>query len=274
MSYFIFLFFTGLAGGFLGGLLGIGGGLLFIVILPIALQQVGVPEAELAQYIIANSLFATFFSSLTANYIYIKRKTFHLREVMIIGVFSIITSVVMLKTVVNTSWYSKDVFDNIIIILLMYLLLRTFLNARKAVVEDKDTRKSTVLLSLVGLAGGTVAPLSGLGGGIVLIPILNSFLKYDVKKANAISLGVIGVTSSFITIFNLIETPKYDYDYYNAGYIVFPIAIALSLGVIIGSPYGISTSRKVSSQAISYVFSCLLVLIIIRKVMEANNLVF
>lgn len=272
MVYFFFLFFAGLAGGFLGGLLGIGSGILFILVLPMALQMVGVPEGELAQYIIANSLFATFFSSLSANYVLIKRNMFYLREVAIIGGFSILTAVMVLKMVVNTSWYTKDVFDVVVIFLMIYLLIRTLLSARKPLGDGNTKKKSGLLLSVVGLASGTIAPLSGLGGGSVLIPILNSLLKLGVKRANAISLGVIGITSLVLTVVNLFENPAYTYDYYSAGYIVFPIAIALSLGVVVGSPFGVTTSRKLSPQLISYVFSAFLLLIIIRKIIEVNHL--
>lgn len=67
---------AGLAGGFIAGLLGIGGGMVFIIVLPFALLERSVPESEMVPYTIAHSLFGIFFASLSGNAAHVQTKTF------------------------------------------------------------------------------------------------------------------------------------------------------------------------------------------------------
>ena len=269
MVYYFFLFISGLIGGFLGGLLGIGGGIIYIVVIPVALSGIGVPRDEIVQYTIANSVFASFFSSLSANVILIKNQVFYVREVLIMGCIGIVASLLLLQYVVNTSWYSKDTFNLVIVVLLLYMLLKTILNASNGKAEKtKEHSKFDLKLGLAGLAGGAVSALSGLGGGVVIIPILHTIFNMDIRKANAISLGVIGVTSFMMTIFSMLENVKSPTVLYHTGYIIFPVALSLAAGVVIASPFGVKASKMISSQLLAYLFSFFLALVIIRKIIE------
>jgi uncharacterized protein len=269
MIYYVFLFISGLIGGFLGGLLGIGGGIIYIVVIPVALTGIGVPRDEIVQYTIANSVFASFFSSLSANVILVKNHVFYVREVMIMGCVGIITSLLLLQFVVNTSWYSKDTFNLVIVVLLLYMLLKTVLNASNGKAEKtKEHAKFDLKLGLAGLAGGAVSALSGLGGGVVIIPILHTIFHMDIRKANAISLGVIGITSFVMTIFSLLEHVKTPFALSHTGYIIFPVALSLAAGVVIASPLGVKSSKMISPQMLGYLFSFFLALVIMRKIIE------
>jgi uncharacterized membrane protein YfcA len=66
LDYF-FLCLIGLIGGFLAGLIGIGGGVLYILILPYLLIELNYPAAEIVQFTIANSLVGTMFAALSGT---------------------------------------------------------------------------------------------------------------------------------------------------------------------------------------------------------------
>ena len=57
----------GLIGGIQAGLLGVGGGLIYILILEIFLDQLGIPTTEIHQFVIANSILAVFFGTLSSS---------------------------------------------------------------------------------------------------------------------------------------------------------------------------------------------------------------
>ena len=269
MEYFAFLFVAGIIGGFIGGLLGIGGGIIYIVVIPVALTGIGVPREEIVQYTIANSVFASFFSSLSANFILIKNKNFYLKEVFLMSSVGIVTSLLLLQYVVNTTWYSKETFNMVIVILLVYMLLKIIAQtAANKNGTNQEYTKGNMKLGLAGLVGGSVSALSGLGGGVVIIPILHSLFRMELKKASAISLGVIGITSFIMSIYSMLENTHTDFHYYSTGYIIFPIALSLTGGVVIASPLGVKASRNVSPQLLNYLFSLFLALIIIRKIVE------
>jgi uncharacterized protein len=267
MLTFFYLFIAGILGGFLAGLVGIGGGVIYVFIIPIALRLIGVPPEEIPQYTIANSIFAILFASASANYVLIRLRNFYYKEVFIIGALGVVSSFFTLRYIVNTPWYSLTIFNVIIILLLMYMLYATLLSARKVYVTPLETLKSWKL-NLIGLAGGAIAALSGLGGGIIIIPILNSLLKIDIKKASSISSGVIMITAFTMTIYNMWTTPMNEFHYYNSGYIIFPICLSITAGVIFASPFGVNVARKINSSTISYIYSVFLLLVIMKKIVE------
>ncbi len=224
---------------------------------------------ELVQYTIANSIVATLFSSASANYYLVRSRNFHLPEVLIISGFSVISAMLVLHGIVNTYWYSRGTFNLIIVLLLLYMLLKTLVNAFRILpAENMEPEGRRLKLGLAGLASGAVSALSGLGGGVIIIPILNSVFRMDIRKANSISLGVIGITSFTMTISSLLESPRYPFSYYNVGYVIFPVVLALSVGVMIASPFGVKASNLLSSKLIGYLFSFFLALVILRKIIE------
>jgi uncharacterized membrane protein YfcA len=264
---FLYLFIAGILGGFIAGLVGIGGGVVYIFIIPIALKYLNVPEREIAQYTIANSIFAILFASASANYILIRLKVFYKKEVIIISLLSILSSLLALKFIVNTSWYSIKAFNIIIVMLLLYMLYTTLWSANKVSIFPVASLKRWKL-SLLGVASGIIAALSGLGGGIVIIPVLNSFMRIDMRKASSISSGVIMLTAFTMTLFNLFEKPVHDFNAYSFGYIVFPISLTISLGVVLASPFGVKISRNLSSRTISYIYAAFLIIVILKKIIE------
>ncbi len=265
---YIYLAIAGIAGGFFGGLLGIGGGIIYILILPVALRHVGVPDEELIKYVIANSIFATFFSALSSNIAEIKSKRFYKNEVMVVSLLGSISSLFILNFVVYKPWYSVKAFNIVVVVLMVFILITLVYNANPNNKFVREVPFSKRKLGLAGVSGGVVAALSGLGGGTVIVPILNSALNMNIKKAKSISQGFILVTSLFITLFNLLETPNLSFDYFNIGYVVFPVTAPLILGVMLTSPFGVNMSRNLPAYVISYIFAGFILLVMISKLFE------
>lgn len=259
---------AGLTGGFAAGLLGIGGGLIYILILPNALRAVGVPEAELVQYVIANSLFGTLSASLAGVITLWRRDEVYLRDTVIVGLAAIVVSLLSLELLVNTSFYSQQVFNITIVLALLFVLYRTFKAAHHEPAYNENGKNRLPLLTTSGMAGGLLASLSGLGGGVVIMPLLNSGLRMDIRRAKSISLGVIVMSALCMTLFNSFEEPQYRFSYYNTGYLVWPIAACLSLGVVIGAPLGVRVGGRIPSYTISYIFSFFLVIVMGSKLWD------
>jgi uncharacterized protein len=269
MLYYFFLFVAGIVGGFLAGLLGIGGGVIFIMVIPIALNYIGVPQEDLVQYTIANSIFAIFFSSLSSTYTLIRAKLFYRKEVLLLGVAAVISSTLILQFFVNTPAYSKNVFNIVVIAILFLILLKTLLTKQvKDNIPEQVREYKNINYSGAGFAAGAISSFTGLGGGVIIVPILHSVMKLNIKKANSISHGVICITSFFMTLTNLFESPSQSFEYYRVGYIIFPVALTLSLGVVIASPYGVAAAKKLPNRTLTYLFATFVIILMIRKLLE------
>lgn len=268
MAELLLLFLMGLAGGFLAGLIGIGGGVMYILILPYLLVDMGFPQEEIVQYTIANSLVGTLFAALSGNLALIKRNEFYWKEVVLIGVFGTAFSMALLYFLVNTTAYQKTEFNLVVIGLMILIAIRTIMQSKRPTGGQYEKKMSPFSLGLIGSSAGSVSALSGLGGGTVIIPLLNSGLNMSMHKAKAISLGAIFITSLSLSLFNLFETPMVDYQNQSTGYIVWPLALVISLGVIIGAPFGVHVARKLSNKLISYIFVLFVLVVIVDKFLQ------
>lgn len=268
MTELLLLFLMGLIGGFLAGLIGIGGGVMYILVLPYLLSGMGFPQEEIVQYTIANSIFGTMFAAMAGNITHIRQRFFFWKEVLVIGLLGTIASISTLHFFVNTDAYQKSEFNIAVICIMIFIAFRTMIQVKKPSGGNYEKQPAIPLLSAIGLSAGTISALSGLGGGTVIIPLLNSGLKMTMQKAKSISLGVIFITALALTIFNLNEVPMSEFRNQNTGYIVWPLALTISLGVILGSPLGVAVSKKLSNKVISIIFVLFVFVVIIDKALQ------
>lgn len=268
MGLYILLFVMGLFGGFLAGLIGIGGGVMYVLVLPYLLNSMGFPTGEIVQLTIANSIFGTFFAALSGNIALWKKGEFYLREVLSIGFFGTIVSLLLLHFFVNTPSYQKEEFNVIVIILMVVIVWRTLRQVRFIQLSGEEKKSGVLGYSIVGALSGAVAALSGLGGGTVIIPVLNTGFKMNMQKAKSISLGVILITSFCLTLMNIFSDTTFGFHNHNSGYIVWPLALILSTGVVIASPMGVSVARKMSGKTISYIFVAFVLVVIVDKLIQ------
>jgi uncharacterized membrane protein YfcA len=111
---------------------------------------------------------------------------------------------------------------------------------------------------IMGLASGLV----GIGGGLILIPLLIFLLKFPMKKAVGSSSAAIvftslgGVCGYFINGIGIVSPIPYSFGYIN------PVFwIALIIPGIIFSKFGVSLSHKSDPKRIRHIFSIVAFLI-------------
>lgn len=266
MTTYFLLSVAGLIGGFIAGLTGIGTGFLMVVVIPLALRYMGLPEEEIVRFTIANTIFATMCSAFVNNLSMWRKKQLFIKETLLVSAVAVISASAVLQLFVLREEYSANAYNAIIIVFLTYIIYRTINKLRQTVHFDED--KSKFKLFGTGFSGGVVSALTGLGGGSVIIPMLNLWMKMDIKKAKSISFGAIFCISFMLTILNLVNTPDSDVIYAHVGYILMPVALPLSIGVIIASPLGTNLSDKLSSKTITIIFLIVISVVLLRKVAE------
>lgn len=97
----------------------------------------------------------------------------------------------------------------------------------------------TIVLLIIGLAAGLVSGVLGIGGGIIIIPMLVGFLGYTQKDAQGTSLGLLLLPIGILAVMN----------YYKAGYVnlkaVGIMVITFVIGSYISSLYAITLPEGV-----------------------------
>lgn len=266
MTIYFILFITGLIGGSLAGIVGVGTGLIMVMVIPIVLRFMGVPEELIVRLTIANTIFATMCSALINNFQLIVRRTFYWKETLIIAAFAGISASFLLLNIVFEPGYTSEVYNLIIIIMMIFIIVRTVNKLKKSLHQDEKINLPRLITA--GFSGGTVAALTGLGGGSIIIPLLNLWMKVDIKKAKVISYGSIFIIGFILSVINLMKEPVLPLQLPHYGHIILSVSIPLVLGVLVGSPLGLRFSEKLPSKTISILFLLIISIVIIKKCVE------
>jgi len=125
-----------------------------------------------------------------------------------------------------------------------------------------------VIIILIGLAAGVLSGLVGIGGGIILVPILVFFLGYTQYQAQGTSLAVLLLPVGILAFLN----------YYNeCKKIGTPIDMRivglLAAGFVVGALGGSEIAGKINKELLKKIFAIVLLYTAI-KMMNWDTLLF
>ncbi len=199
--------------GLLSGFFGIGGGTILVPLLLIFGYETKVA--------IGISVVQMVFSSIYGSYLNNKKGTLDIPMVVIIGFGGFIGALI---SGFIASGFSDTTLELIFLSFAVFALLRLFFKTK----EHRDQREvSRLVLFSIGVPLGALSMAIGVGGSIVLVPILVGFLHVPLKKA--ISAGLFFVV--FSSVSGLISHSLSSNINYESGII---IGLASLLGVYIG----------------------------------------
>jgi uncharacterized protein len=114
-----------------------------------------------------------------------------------------------------------------------------------------------VRLILIGLAAGFFSALFGVGGGIVIVPLLLLVARWEIRSATATSLAAIGITATAGVIT------------YVAHGEVRPVYAALvGIPAAAGAVGGTALQQRLPVRTLAFLFAALLVAIAIRLLLQ------
>ena len=212
----IFGIITGLTSGFFG----VGGGM---VLVPILLVYGFVMKEA-----VAISIMQMVFSSIYGSFLNV------IKDGTILGIggsLGGIASGYMLSSISNES------LQYLFISILIFSILRIFYSP--AIQTEEKQNKNSFILLFIGFCIGILAMSIGVGGSILLTPILVGFLKYDLKAATALGLFFV----IFSSVGGFISSSYH-------GQMLFVEGTTVGIGSLIGVYFG--TKLKDIVKATSY----------------------
>lgn len=103
-------------------------------------------------------------------------------------------------------------------------------------------------LIFIGLVAGFFSALFGVGGGVIIVPLLLIFARWEIRSATATSLAAIGITAvAGVVAYTLHHDVEVDY------------AALLGLPAAAGAVGGAALQQRVHTRSLSYAFAALLV---------------
>lgn len=115
-----------------------------------------------------------------------------------------------------------------------------------------------IILLLIGLASGLVSGVLGIGGGIIIIPMLVGFLGYSQKDAQGTSLGLLLLPIGILAVMN----------YHKAGYVNLKAVGIMVVTFVIGSYLSSLYALTLPEGVLKKIFAGFLLLYAIKLFME------
>lgn len=112
-------------------------------------------------------------------------------------------------------------------------------------------------LVLIGLVAGFLSALLGVGGGIVIVPLLLIVGRWELRSATATSLAAIGITAAAGVVIYVVHGE------------VRPVYAALvGVPAAFGALGGTTLQQRLQVRTLSLLFAVLLVAIAIRMLLQ------
>lgn len=267
----ILLFIIGVFAGILAGLLGVGGGIIFTPVLFYMFMQGGL--SQVPQWAIATSLFCTFIASISSVIKQYRNANFFLTEYLKVGICGVIgTTLGALITL--SDWYGAEQFTILFTLLILYTIWSLLTRNRAGAIPSGTERKTgeiTFLSALIiGLCGGMIASLAGVGGGIVMVPLMTLVFGLPFVQAVSISSGAIVIISLSAWLQMAWASPADpSLTTLALGFVDFGTAMPLIAGSLLGGYFGVKIGHRLSTVVLERIFVILLFAVAIRLIYDA-----
>jgi uncharacterized membrane protein YfcA len=121
---------------------------------------------------------------------------------------------------------------------------------------NSPSMNSIYILLLVGLVAGLLSGLVGIGGGIIIVPVLVYFLNYNQQQAQGTTLFMFLLPIGILGVMN----------YYKAGYVEYKTALIIASTFIIGSYFGSKFAISLDQKTVKQLFGVIIVLLGIKMI--------
>jgi uncharacterized membrane protein YfcA len=255
----IFFISIGFIAGILIGMLGIGGGIIFIPTLYNLLPYVGIKESVIPYFAISISLFAGAIGASFSSVLHFRLKKIDHKKALLFSIGSCSAAFVAATYVTSVD---PGILQAIFAGVLFVIAVNMFIDSHLIVVPGRKNWNEFVL-PFIGFFVGTLSAFTGLGGGIVFFPVLYYLYSLEPKTAIGTSSAITAVTMFSACLSFFLNRGEWLYDF-QLDRIFLLVAIPLGLGALLGARVGVTFIIKLRSSLVKKIFSLLLIIVVIK----------
>lgn len=119
--------------------------------------------------------------------------------------------------------------------------------------QNKKPMTIQILLILlaVGLAAGFLSGMVGIGGGIIIVPVLVYFLGFTQHQAQGTTLFMFLLPIGILGVMN----------YHKAGHVDFKTAFIIATTFVVGSYFGSKIAISLDQKLVKQIFGAIIILL-------------
>tara|TARA_B100001287_G_scaffold276656_1_gene288483 strand:- start:472 stop:840 length:369 start_codon:yes stop_codon:yes gene_type:complete len=111
-----------------------------------------------------------------------------------------------------------------------------------------------ILLIVIGLLSGSLSGLVGVGGGIIMIPLLISFFGFTQLNAQGTAIAAMLPPIGILAAIN----------YYQEGYVRWEYSLVIAIAFIVGGYFGSKLSIAISQHMVRQIFAIILIIVALK----------
>ena len=249
----VLLIVIGLGAGILGALFGLGGGIIFVPVLLL----MGLQPTEA----VAISLIGIIAGSVGASTVYVDRGLSNVRLGLLLEITTATGAII--GAIVAT--YLEEWILMVIFAVIVYFSGYRMLRSPETIVHPSEDARGRYAFSYrdeasgedvayelqhvrggmaLSTVAGMISSMTGVGGGMVKVPLMNLYMHVPMKTASATSSYMIGITafSGAIT-------------YFLGGQVLLEYAAGIAIGAFLGSLAGTVITRRINARHLRKYFS-------------------
>ena len=260
---------AGAVGGFVAGLIGVGGGIIFGPVLFYYLRSAGIEDPVLTPLVLGSSLFCTLVASLVSARAQWKRGAIRPRVALVGGGVAALAVVAMTTLVTTQPWYDARAFQVVLGLLLVFVAGRMLLAKTAAATRPEAERAGFAPIAVTGAAAGAIAAAAGVGGGVVMVPAYHRLLRLPMLAAS-------GTSTATIVLISLTGVATYALRGLGAGvpglavgYVSLGHALPLVIPVLLTARLGVSAAHRLPVRAVRTAFAAFALLVAANLLWEA-----
>jgi uncharacterized protein len=245
---------TGAGIGFISGLLGIGGGVIMTPVQYWLYTSSGMSTDTAIRIAFATTLAVVLPTAASGVWQHHKRGSILWKIAITMGLFTAIGAFLGALIASRLPGSGLKIGFGILALVIAVRMLTVRISDDK-----RPIRNNFWLWMVLALPLGVITGILGIGGGIMVVPILVLVLRLTMRQAVGTSLGMMlftatgGIIGYVVAGFNAADLPDY-----TLGYIYWPAWIALSITSIGLAQVGAVMVQKVPGRQLNYIFVALL----------------
>jgi hypothetical protein len=254
---------TGIVVGFGEGFLGVGGSFMMVPVVFWLLSARGTAPDTAIKVAFGSALLVVFPTALSGTAVHTRRSAVWWRAALILGLCGTIGALVGSTITARLLGVGilRPLFGLAIALGAIRMLIGEFPGG------EATPEYQPLLWAGLGFATGILSGLIGVGGGIVMVPVLSMVFHFTMHRAVGTSLAMIIFTSFGGTLGYILNgLAVQNLPPFSVGYVNLPIWACLAITSIPVAQLGAHTAHRLPAQQLRYAFSAVLLYIALRMI--------
>jgi uncharacterized membrane protein YfcA len=253
--YLAVLLLTGLFVGFASGLLGVGGGFIMGPVQFFLLTSIGL-DATIAIRVAFGTSLAVILPTAFSGAIGHRRKgAVEFKPALLLGLTGFIGGIFGALMATNAPVEILRIIAGIVILFSAFWMLKPHKTTKVGEISHQN-----FLFLFWGLIGGVSSGLLGIGGGVIMVPVLTLLLRFNIHKAigtSTVFILIASVGGVLIYVMQGLSVPGLPP--YSIGYVNLVQLLALAATSIPLAQIGVKAAHKIPERELKYVFIIILI---------------